>query len=313
MSHPLLPKNLNKDNALFRQGVPDFSKLDAAAFPVPTDPKDQGAILEVTDTGDRYRWTGSVWVQIETGGADVASLDFPIQVARGKIPGWEGVFLTIQSTTIGASYTDMWDEGGLMTLPTTAETLEIVSSSAADTSAGAGARTVLISSLDASFNRQFTTVTLNGTTPVTITGTHRFFYFAVLLTADQSTSHGSNTGDITVMVASAGAVRGKMPAEEGVTHNSQFMVPAGKSLFPKQFSFLSEKGEDITFRTRDLQIVTDAPQRSAASLPTYQAAYVGPLAVTSGIVEKTIVWFQAKSTNVDVIGTVLAEYFLIDN
>lgn len=64
MSNTLLPKNLNNDTALFRFGKPDYSKLDAASFPSPSDPKDQGAILEVTDTGYRYQWTGSMWVLV---------------------------------------------------------------------------------------------------------------------------------------------------------------------------------------------------------------------------------------------------------
>lgn len=100
MSHPLLPKNLNRDNALFRQGVPDFSKLNADAFPVPTEPEDQGAILEVTDTGDRYRWTGSVWVQVVTGGR--AHIDTGLQkTAFGELSVSEPTPITQISAPYG--------------------------------------------------------------------------------------------------------------------------------------------------------------------------------------------------------------------
>ncbi len=86
MTHRLNPKNLNKDNLLFRQGKPDYSKLDSAAFPVPTEPEEQGAILEVTDTGDRYRWTGTDWIKIESDAISIPR-DFLIEVAKGNVPG----------------------------------------------------------------------------------------------------------------------------------------------------------------------------------------------------------------------------------
>jgi hypothetical protein len=53
---------------------------------------------------------------------------------------------------------------------TTADQLDIVSTSANDTSAGTGTRTVEVTYLDASGNIQITTVTLNGTTAVPLTG-----------------------------------------------------------------------------------------------------------------------------------------------
>lgn len=93
MSHTLTPRNLNKDVALVRRGKPDYSKLDADAFPTPTDPRDQGAILEVTDTptGERYRWTGSLWVP------EYSLTDLTEVSARGD----KGVKTYIQDQTTG--------------------------------------------------------------------------------------------------------------------------------------------------------------------------------------------------------------------
>lgn len=76
MSHPLLPKNKNKDTALFRQGKPDFIQLSTAAFPVPT-AEEAGTILEHSDTGDRFRWTSTAWVIIGLGGAEVIDTGLP--------------------------------------------------------------------------------------------------------------------------------------------------------------------------------------------------------------------------------------------
>ena len=62
MSYENVPKNLTEKAVLTRGGAPDYTKLAAAAFPVPA-LAEAGAILENSDTGDRYRWTGTVWVQ----------------------------------------------------------------------------------------------------------------------------------------------------------------------------------------------------------------------------------------------------------
>ena len=127
MSHPLLPKNLAKDNALFRQGKPDFTKLEAAAFPTPT-LDEAGAILENSDTGTRYRWTGTVWVQIET------TKDYFVEAAEGNIAGTSMVQVTGRNFSVGNSaFETIWDQGGNYTYLTADTALFISSSSASDT------------------------------------------------------------------------------------------------------------------------------------------------------------------------------------
>lgn len=72
------------------------------------------------------------------------------------------------TTALGdaCEYLDSSQNG--MNTPTIGQTLYIVSSSASDSSAGVGARTVRITYLDATGVQQSTTVTLNGTTPVSL-------------------------------------------------------------------------------------------------------------------------------------------------
>lgn len=75
MSYENVPKNLTEKAVLVRDGRPDYFKLDAAAFPSPT-LDEAGAILEVTDTGDRHRWSGTDWYPTEkTGERLVSDLD----------------------------------------------------------------------------------------------------------------------------------------------------------------------------------------------------------------------------------------------
>lgn len=132
MSHPLLPKNLNKDNALFRQGKPDYSKLAVDAFPVPT-VAEQGAILEVTDVGDRYIWTGTVWLKTHSRGVPLA-LDTAIEVAALRVPGVGSIEKFGENPDVDASaaFETLWDAGGIYVPPTQARIHDIASDNAAD-------------------------------------------------------------------------------------------------------------------------------------------------------------------------------------
>jgi len=62
MSYENVPKNKTEQGVLVRGAHPDYFKLLADAFPVPT-ADESGAVLVVTDTGDRYSWTSTQWVQ----------------------------------------------------------------------------------------------------------------------------------------------------------------------------------------------------------------------------------------------------------
>jgi hypothetical protein len=93
---------------------------------------------------------------------------------------------------------DLWGGSGpYLGFPSTAETVRVVSSSANDTSAGSGARTIRISGLDATGAFQTETVTLNGTTPVTTTNTYLRVNRAFVVTSGSSNT-AFNAGDITI-------------------------------------------------------------------------------------------------------------------
>jgi len=65
------PKNKAGTSILTRDGPADYIKLDADAFPV-IQTEDIGAILEITDTGSRYKWTGTKWLQTHIKGLIIA-------------------------------------------------------------------------------------------------------------------------------------------------------------------------------------------------------------------------------------------------
>lgn len=129
---------------------------------------------------------------------------------------------------------DIWNGGGTYTgFPTaTAEFLQVVSSSANDTAAGTGARTLRIFYLDANYNMfdangdpLYVDVTLTGIVPVTTATQAMRVYRAYVLTSGTSQS---NEGDITIRWAvTTATVFAVLPATFAQTQLSNFTVPDG--------------------------------------------------------------------------------------
>lgn len=125
-------------------------------------------------------------------------------------------------TELGATYT------GQPVLPTqAAEALNIVSSSAADSSASTGQRTIRIEGLDADGAYAQETVTMNGTTPVITSSTWTRVMRVFGLTAG---SGGVNAGAITVKhnVTTAN-VFAVMKAGRSQSMLAAFTVPTGRT------------------------------------------------------------------------------------
>lgn len=158
---------------------------------------------------------------------------YQFEAAAGKIPGAETRSIFGVSIN-GALATTMliWELNTDYTFQTSAQTLEILSDSANDAAAGTGARTVLVTTLDANYNEVQTVVTMNGTTPVALSGTHLFFNSALVLTFG---SGNTNAGNITIRVASAGAAQGYIAAGASVSCAALFTVPAGKQFIIENF------------------------------------------------------------------------------
>lgn len=113
--------------------------------------------------------------------------------------------------------------------PTAALAMEIVSSSANDTAAGTGARTVLVTYLDSTYTSLTTTATMNGTTAVALPGTILRVQSAVVLT--NGTPGSNNLGNIQIRAAGGlGATYNYMPIGVGITRSTLYTVPTGMVL-----------------------------------------------------------------------------------
>lgn len=152
-----------------------------------------------------------------------------LAIGWGNVPGVERItaFGNNPDVDSGAVPADIWSGTGLYPWMTAATSLEIVSSSANDAAAGTGARTVRIIGLDANYAEISSTVTLNGITPVAIP-----IQFFRINRADVMTAGTGqvNAGTLTIRNAGAGTTRALIEIGYGITRQSQYTVPAGKTL-----------------------------------------------------------------------------------
>jgi hypothetical protein len=131
---------------------------------------------------------------------------FGLQISRGQIQGHSSVIVFGYNPDVDTTEESVWPDGGTIPHPTVASVLKISSSSANDTSAGTGARTVVIEGLNGDFNVVSETVTLNGQTAVNTVNSYLYvngFYVASV------GSGGENAGNIN---AGTGVVTAGVPA-----------------------------------------------------------------------------------------------------
>lgn len=131
---------------------------------------------------------------------------FELQVSRGQIEGHRAVTVWGYNPDIDTSEETVWADGGIVTLPPSAATVKISSDSVNDTSAGTGARTVVVAGLDSSYDEISETVTLNGTTEVATT---KSYLRINSITVATTGSGNANAGNI---YAGTGTVTSGVPA-----------------------------------------------------------------------------------------------------
>jgi len=254
MSWENIPKNLTEEAVLVREGKPDYTKLQADAFPVPT-ADEAGAILENSDTGNRFRWTGAVWVQVEAEGkAITVPSDYYMEVASGNVTGDEDERFTGRCLAVNnLIFETLWDQGGEYNYLSADTQLYISSSSAADTSV-----LVRVEDMTDDHERITYTVAVNGQTQVALPGLS-FRPQQLLTLLGSATPVGdlylAESDTLTGGVPNTPSkIQSKIPlstgdsgdfASDNITHNGFYTVPAGKRLHSLTYLGTSAKGDDI--------------------------------------------------------------------
>ena len=165
--------------------------------------------------------------------------DFNLQVARGQIQGHKTLFKFGNNEDINGSLETIWSYGGLYVYPTVATQMKVSSTSANDTSGGTGARTIVVSGLNATYDEVSETVVLNGQTAVLTTTTFiRVFRSFVVTAGIGATAAGTiyiGTGTVTAGVPAT--VYAQIVLGENQTLMALWTVPAGYTLYISRGTF----------------------------------------------------------------------------
>ena len=192
-----------------------------------------------------------------------ATISGGLKLAMGEIVGQTDFFKYGKNIDIGtlSDPEDVWHGGGLyIGFPTgAAETLEIFSSDAADSSGGTGARTVSIQQLQDSTGLPMPdiTLTLNGVTPVSLGAqTYRRCTRVKVLTAGTG---GANAGALTLRhTTTTTNIFAVMPVLSNQTAICAYSVPLGFTLYVDYVQMLLSRASgaagsaNVSLRARPL-------------------------------------------------------------
>ena len=174
------------------------------------------------------------------------SKDFFFEVAAGNVSGHSSYNAFGRNTNVGSTEEHLWEYGGTYTYSTTADIAQIASDSASDTV------TIDIVGLDTDWNEQTVSVTLTGTTPVTIAPAFiRIFYF--------HNSGGTNlVGNVSIVTSggtftagvpdTASTVRGFMESDDNMSDMAMYTIPADKTGYIVFGKTSASSGKDVTVK-----------------------------------------------------------------
>jgi hypothetical protein len=181
---------------------------------------------------------------------------FDLQVARNQITMHSSFCQFGINSAVGTTFETVWYSGGVYAYPASASVLKVSSTSANDTSAGTGARTVLIEGLNASYVPVSETVTLNGQTQVDTVNSYLRVNTMTVLTA------GSGGAAAGVIYIGTGSATGGVPqtsildainTSNNESESAVYTVPAGYTGYIYRYIISSmnpEANTATTFRMR---------------------------------------------------------------
>jgi hypothetical protein len=192
---------------------------------------------------------------------------FELQVSRSEIANHRNVTVFGYNADVDTTEVTVWPLPSIIAHPTAALQMKVSSTNANDTSAGTGARTIVIQGLDANYAEITDTVTLNGQTEVLTSKSFLRVNYAYVATAG---STNSAAGDIYI---GTGTVTSGVPAtvyniikyDFNNTVTGHYTIPAGYTGYLSQGLFSAGQASGSTqVRGRLLTAGTDGIRRTAA-------------------------------------------------
>lgn len=158
--------------------------------------------------------------------------DYYMLVARGLITGQISVNKFGRNPDVDVGTEDIWSQGGTWVAPTAARVHNLASTSANDTAAGTGARTLTVNGLNGSYVDTTETITLNGVANVATANSYVIIHRMIVQTAG---SVESNVGTITATAVTDGTISAAIVIGKNQTQVAIYQIPAGYTGYLSQY------------------------------------------------------------------------------
>ena len=223
-----------------------------------------------------------------------------IQLSKGLIYKHRPEFKFGFNSAVGDAEETVWDGGGLYVYPAAATVMKVSSSSTNDTSAGTGARTVVISGLDADYQEISETISLNGQTAVNTTNSYLRVY------RGRVTSAGSGATNAGTIYVGTGVVTSGVPATsyaqikpgEGQTLMALLTIPAGFTGYLQQGTISTGTEQANKYLTARLKVRPFGEIFQTKALVTLANEFIGfDFGVALAIPEKSDIEARAVSSS----------------
>ena len=216
------------------------------------------------------------------------SQPYTYAISESDIPGHFANLKFGTRTSVTANTESTVWEGATAKYPymTTAQQLQVKSSSAADAAGGIGIRTLTLEGLDAAYAVASETITLTGVTPVTTTNSYIRIFRAYGATSGTS---ATNVGKITVYNNAGTVEQLVINIGDGQTLMTLWTVPAGQTahIIQATASSDSNKGSTVSLVTRQIDGGTSYPWRIRYRAYLFSGSNLFPFGIPFLIPEKT--------------------------
>lgn len=216
-------------------------------------------------------------------GGTVYLTDEKLQVSRGLVRDAEARNVFGFNAAIGTGFIPAWENSTAYTYPTIALNMTAVSSNTSDTDV-----TIITLGLDENYNRISNTVTLNGTSGVSIGNFFRI--------NDVITISGNARGDVTI--ANNAVTYAKVLQGTGKNQASLFTVPAGHEFYLYRIDAFCATA---SLNNRHLFFRNFVRQSNGTVLQVAQTSFLEQMNIQRRIPfrysEKTDIQFQVRSSS----------------
>lgn len=310
MSYENIPKNAQETAVLTRAGAAEYYILSTDPFPSPA-ASEAGAILEYTDLGLRFRWTGTTWVMDNS--SVLIAEPYYLAVDRGRLGANRVVSVDGSNPDVDFAipYEDLWDLGGVYSFPTANEQWEVISSNANDTAAGTGARELTLTYLDSDYIERSVSFPTNGTVAANLPVSDCFRPIDLNVTAVGSGK--ANAGLITLRVTGGGAGRiGILIGNNSALHGI-YTVPAGHTAYLLYGYSSVGKAKEAEIKVAFTRGPNGIFTRALPIELFEGSAVYSPVAPRGPILEKTDVKLEATAFTVNSRISANVQFLLIPN